>query len=146
MPIEAVDPGNFIYPSLYVQDSTIQRLAKLCEVRPRGMMQIRDELSGLFAGMARQSGARGVLEWREAHRRARGYQAKSHGSQPAGWHHRRVSARQTRPCILWRRRWDVRAVLIRLARDAGIRAAQRRYRGNRSGVSGYADQAHPAAG
>jgi len=59
MPIEAVDPGNFIYPSLYVQDSTIQRLAKLCEVRPRGMMQIRDELSGLFAGMARQSGARG---------------------------------------------------------------------------------------
>jgi Protein of unknown function (DUF3987) len=58
MPIEAVDPGNFIYPSLYVQDSTIQRLAKLCEVRPRGMMQIRDELSGLFAGMARQSGAR----------------------------------------------------------------------------------------
>jgi hypothetical protein len=44
-----------------VQDSTIQRLAKLCEVRPRGMMQIRDELSGLFAGMARQSGARGFL-------------------------------------------------------------------------------------
>jgi hypothetical protein len=61
MPIEAVDPGNFIYPSLYVQDSTIQRLAKLCEVRPRGMMQIRDELSGLFAGMARQSGARGFF-------------------------------------------------------------------------------------
>jgi hypothetical protein len=61
MPSEAVDPGNFIYPSLYVQDSTIQRLAKLCEVRPRGMMQIRDELSGLFAGMARQSGARGFF-------------------------------------------------------------------------------------
>lgn len=59
MPIEAVDPGNFIYPSLYVQDSTIQRLAKLCEVRPRGMMQIRDELSGLFTGMARQPDARG---------------------------------------------------------------------------------------
>ena len=58
MPIEAVDPGDFIYPSLYVADSTIQRLAKLCEVRPRGMMQIRDELSGLFAGMARQLGAR----------------------------------------------------------------------------------------
>ena len=58
MPIEAVDPGAFIYPALYVTDSTIQRLAKLCEVRPRGMMQIRDELSGLFTGMARQSGAR----------------------------------------------------------------------------------------
>ena len=37
---------------------TIQRLAKLCEVRPRGMMQIRDELSGLFANMQRQPGAR----------------------------------------------------------------------------------------
>ena len=59
MPIDAVDPGNFIHPSLYVQDSTIQRLAKLCEVRPRGMMQIRDELAGLFAGMGRQSDARG---------------------------------------------------------------------------------------
>ena len=59
MPVEAVDPGDFINPALYVTDSTIQRLARLCEVRPRGMMQIRDELSGLFAGMARQSGARG---------------------------------------------------------------------------------------
>ena len=61
MPIEAVDPGDFINPALYVTDATIQRLAKLCEVRPRGMMQIRDELSGLFASMARQSGARGFF-------------------------------------------------------------------------------------
>jgi hypothetical protein len=58
MPIEAVDPGEFIYPSLYVQDSTIPRLAKLCGVRPRGMMQVRDELHGLFAGMQNQPGAR----------------------------------------------------------------------------------------
>jgi len=58
MPMEAVDVGDFIWPALYVQDATIQRLAKLCEARPRGMMQIRDELSGLFANMSRQSGAR----------------------------------------------------------------------------------------
>ena len=58
MPMDAVDQGDFIYPSLYVQDSTIQRLAKLCEVRPRGMMQVRDELSGLFGTMLRQPGAR----------------------------------------------------------------------------------------
>jgi Protein of unknown function (DUF3987) len=57
MPIEAVDPGDFIYPSLYVADCTIQRLAKLCVVRPRGMMQIRDELSALFANI-KQLGAR----------------------------------------------------------------------------------------
>jgi hypothetical protein len=59
MPMEAVDPGSYIHPALYVSDSTIQRLGRLCEVRPRGMLQIRDELSGLFAGMARQAGARG---------------------------------------------------------------------------------------
>jgi hypothetical protein len=58
MSMDAVDPRDFIYPSLYVQDSTIQRLAKLCEVRPRGMMKIRDELSGLFGTMLRQPGAR----------------------------------------------------------------------------------------
>ena len=58
MPMDAVDVGDFIRPALYVQDATIQRLAKLCEARPRGMMQIRDELSGLFASMSRQQGAR----------------------------------------------------------------------------------------
>jgi hypothetical protein len=51
MPIEAVDPGDFIHPRLYVADSTFQRLAKLCEARPRGMMQIRDELAALFTSM-----------------------------------------------------------------------------------------------
>jgi hypothetical protein len=57
MPIEAVDPGDFIHPALYVSDSTVQRLGRLCVVRPRGMLQVRDELVGLFAGL-RQSGAR----------------------------------------------------------------------------------------
>jgi hypothetical protein len=56
--VYALDVGDFIWPALYVQDATIQRLAKLCEARPRGMMQIRDELSGLFASMLRQPGAR----------------------------------------------------------------------------------------
>jgi uncharacterized protein DUF3987 len=51
MPIEAVDPGDFIHPALHVADSTIPRLARLCEVRPRGMLQVRDELSGLFSSM-----------------------------------------------------------------------------------------------
>lgn len=51
MPIEAVDPGDFIHPALYVADATVPRLAKLCQVRPRGMMQIRDELAALFTSM-----------------------------------------------------------------------------------------------
>jgi Protein of unknown function (DUF3987) len=58
MPIDAVDIGDFIEPALHVQDATIQRLGKLCLARPRGMLVIRDELSGLFAGMSRQLGAR----------------------------------------------------------------------------------------
>jgi hypothetical protein len=51
MPIEAVDPGDFIHPALHVADCTVPRLAKLCEVRPRGMIQVRDELAGLFSNM-----------------------------------------------------------------------------------------------
>jgi hypothetical protein len=61
MPIDAVDIGDFIEPALHVQDATIQRLGKLCVARPRGMMVIRDELSGLFAGTSRQLGARAVF-------------------------------------------------------------------------------------
>jgi Protein of unknown function (DUF3987) len=57
MPIEAVDPGDFIHPDLHVADCTVPRLAKLCEVRPRGMIQIRDELAGLFTNM-RAAGSR----------------------------------------------------------------------------------------
>ena len=57
MPIEAIDPGNFIYPRLYATDPTIESLAPLLEARPRGMMLIRDELSGLFANMGRYGGS-----------------------------------------------------------------------------------------
>jgi Protein of unknown function (DUF3987) len=59
MPIEAVEPGDFIWPSIYVTDATVPRLAKLLVVRPRGMLQVRDELSGLFASIRQQPGARG---------------------------------------------------------------------------------------
>jgi hypothetical protein len=51
MPIDLVDPGAFIWPALYVSDCTAPRLARLCNVRPRGMLQIRDELAALFSSM-----------------------------------------------------------------------------------------------
>jgi hypothetical protein len=51
MPIEAVDPGDFIFPALSVSDCTVPRLARLCMVRPRGMLQVRDELAALFGSM-----------------------------------------------------------------------------------------------
>jgi hypothetical protein len=40
MLIDAIDPGNFIEPRLYVSDPTIERLAALLAARPRGMMLI----------------------------------------------------------------------------------------------------------
>ena len=57
MPIEAIDPGNFIYPRLFASDPTIESLAPLLVARPRGMMLIRDELSGFFANMGRYGGS-----------------------------------------------------------------------------------------
>ena len=66
MPIEAIDPGNFIEPRLYATDSTIERLAALLLARPRGMMLIRDELTGLFANMGRYSGGSDRPFWLEA--------------------------------------------------------------------------------
>jgi Protein of unknown function (DUF3987) len=66
MPIDAIDPGNFIEPRLYVTDPTIERLAELLNSRPRGIMLIRDELSGLFANMARYNTGSDRPFWLEA--------------------------------------------------------------------------------
>ena len=66
MPKEALDPGNFIEPRLYATDPTIERLAAVLQVRPRGMMLLRDELAGLFANMARYSGGSDRPFWLEA--------------------------------------------------------------------------------
>jgi hypothetical protein len=66
MPIDAIDPGNFIEPRLYVGDPTIEKLAPLLQVRPRGIMLIRDELTGLFANMGRYSGGSDRPFWLEA--------------------------------------------------------------------------------
>jgi hypothetical protein len=66
MPMEALDPGNFIEPRLYATDPTIEKLAALLQVRPRGMMLLRDELAGLFANMNRYSGGSDRPFWLEA--------------------------------------------------------------------------------
>jgi hypothetical protein len=56
MPADLVDPGAFIHPRLYATDPTTIKLAAMLTTRPRGMMLIRDELSGLFGNMQRYSG------------------------------------------------------------------------------------------
>src|SRR6266567_266115 len=66
MPLDAIDPGDFTAPRLYCTDPTIERLARLLQARPRGMLQVRDELSGLFANMGRYSGGSDRPFWLEA--------------------------------------------------------------------------------
>jgi uncharacterized protein DUF3987 len=56
MPADLVNPGAFIHPRLYATDPTTIKLAAMLTARPRGMMLIRDELSGLFGNMQRYSG------------------------------------------------------------------------------------------
>jgi Protein of unknown function (DUF3987) len=65
-PPEAIVPGPFVPPRLYVSDATIERLAVLLSARPRGMLLISDELAGLFLNMSRYSNGSDREFWLEA--------------------------------------------------------------------------------
>src|SRR5262249_27999516 len=65
MPVGVVDPGEFVAERLYVSDVTIERIAVLLQVRPRGMLLIADELSGLFLNMGRYSSGQDNEFWLE---------------------------------------------------------------------------------
>src|SRR5215472_8746236 len=66
MPTEAVDPGPFVAPRLFVSNVTIERLAALLQARPQGMLLLADELSGLFLNMSRYSRGQDNEFWLEA--------------------------------------------------------------------------------
>jgi hypothetical protein len=66
MPAEAVEPGPFVAPRLYVSSVTIERLAVLLQARPQGMLLLSDELSALFLNMSRYSGGQDNEFWLEA--------------------------------------------------------------------------------
>src|SRR5260370_14401429 len=66
MPIDAIDPGDFISPRLYATDPTIEKLAPLLLARPRGRTLIRDELSGLFSNMGRYNAGSDRPFWLES--------------------------------------------------------------------------------
>src|SRR5215471_978376 len=66
MPAEAVDPGPFVAPRLYVSNATIERLAALVQARPQGMLMLCDELAGLLLNMSRYSGGQDNEFWLEA--------------------------------------------------------------------------------
>ena len=66
MPPNAVEPGEFTAPRLYVSDATIERLAVLLQARPSGIQLIGDELAGLFLNFGRYSGGQDKEFWLEA--------------------------------------------------------------------------------
>jgi len=80
MPIDAIDPGNFIEPRLYATDPTVERLAPLLQARPRGMLLIRDELAGLFANMQRYHSGSDRPFWLEAYNGGRHVVERQSGS------------------------------------------------------------------
>jgi Protein of unknown function (DUF3987) len=65
-PAEALRPGDFVRPRLYVSDVTVERLAVLLRGRPSGMVVICDELAGLFANMSRYSNGSDREFWLES--------------------------------------------------------------------------------
>jgi hypothetical protein len=65
-PEGATDPGPFVAPRLCVSDSTIERIAVLLEVTPRGMAFVADELARLFLNMRRYSSGQDNEFWLEA--------------------------------------------------------------------------------
>ncbi len=59
MPAEAEDPKPEQRHRMFTTESTVEKAARLSEPNPRGMILIRDELSGWLAGMDRYSGTAG---------------------------------------------------------------------------------------
>ncbi len=66
MPAQAVLPGEFVAPQLYVSNVTIERLVSLVQAKPRGALMIGDELAGLFLNMGRYSNGSDKEFWLEA--------------------------------------------------------------------------------
>ncbi len=65
MPLEAVDPGPFVAPRLYVSNVTIERVAELLQARPQGMLVLCDELAALFLNMGRYNHGQDDEFWLE---------------------------------------------------------------------------------
>jgi hypothetical protein len=65
MPNDATVPDDFVAPRLYISNSTIERIAVLLKARPRGMLMVCDELSGLFLNLNRYSSGTDRPFWLE---------------------------------------------------------------------------------
>jgi hypothetical protein len=66
MPNDAAIPDEFVAPRLFTSNATVERIAVLLQVRPRGTLMICDELAGLFLNLSRYSGGTDREFWLEA--------------------------------------------------------------------------------
>ena len=119
-PAQALDIKPFVAPRLYVNDSTIERLAPLLEARPRGIIYIADELARLFLNMQRYSNGSDREFWLEAWDGG-SYVVERQGRPPivvpylAGRGGRRFPAGQVVPLVRGRRRRHLCSVSLCLA-------------------------------
>lgn len=66
-PPEAVTPDPPVCSALRVDDATIEKLAAISHVSPKGLMMGKDELAGLLANLNRYSGGNDRPHWLEAY-------------------------------------------------------------------------------
>jgi hypothetical protein len=66
MPADAIDPGLFVAPRLFLSNATVERIAVLLQARKRGMLFIADELAALFLNMGRYSKGQDNEFWLES--------------------------------------------------------------------------------
>jgi hypothetical protein len=57
MPLDAITPEPPIRPRVLIADATVQEIGNILSGNPRGLLQIRDELSGWLGSMDQFSGA-----------------------------------------------------------------------------------------
>ena len=150
-PEQASDIKPFVAPRLYVNDSTIERLAPLLEARPRGIIYIADELARLFLNMNRYSNGSDREFWLEAWD-GKSFVVERQNRPPITVPHLLVGVvggfQPDKMCRSFEGDADgvYARIPLRLAERAALRQADRQRRGDRAGSHQRAYPADATAG
>lgn len=80
-PLDAIAPPAPVFPRLVVNDVTVERLGEILSDCPRGVLQMRDELSGWLDSMSRYTAGSDRPFWLEAYG-GRGYSLERRSRKP----------------------------------------------------------------
>ena len=150
-PAQAADIKPFVAPRLYVNDSTIERLAPLLEARPRGIVYIADELARLFLNMQRYSNGSDREFWLEAWD-GKAFVVERQNRPPITVPHLLIGVvggfptRQDVSVVRGGCRWGLCAFSLRLAEGAALHEAGQHCRRDRARHRQCAHPADAAAG